>query len=369
MLGSQLRVARGEGLVGRAPGAVFAVEADTAGDHQVVTALAEGCGLIARDVKSSPEALASRLRSLALAAAPGPKPSFAVLLQVGDAATLVISGHAQATLLGEKGAEKMTALSTGGWLEVEVPSSIEGVILGDADASGEAGLPLDLEEGIVPGAGAALEAAVAPSVAPTDDRSSDQDDAAGALPFVTLLEPPATAARDPLPVVGAGDDAPGLVEPDAPTVEGILCGRGHFNHPAAAYCAQCGLSMTQRTHYLVSGPRPPLGLLVADDGSAYTLDAGYLLGRNPTQDAVVTAGGLRSLQVHADDVADVHAEVRLDGWEVKLLARDPDAATLLQEPEAPGWTTVPPNTAVKIVPGAAIRVGPREFVYHSHRER
>ena len=52
-------------------------------------------------------------------------------------------------------------------------------------------------------------------------------------------------------------------EPDSDQVlvEGIVCSRGHFTDPGAVYCTVCGISMVQRTHDYVSGPRPPLGVM------------------------------------------------------------------------------------------------------------
>ena len=46
---------------------------------------------------------------------------------------------------------------------------------------------------------------------------------------------------------------------------------------------------------LVRGPRPPLGLLVFDDGATYTVDADYLVGRMPDGDERVRSGELRAI--------------------------------------------------------------------------
>jgi len=73
-------------------------------------------------------------------------------------------------------------------------------------------------------------------------------------------------------------------------VRGVLCKNGHFNDPQLNYCSVCGISMAQQTLVEVSGPRPPLGLLLFDDGSTFRLDSDYLVGRAPRQDPDVVAG-------------------------------------------------------------------------------
>ena len=79
--------------------------------------------------------------------------------------------------------------------------------------------------------------------------------------------------------------------------------------------------MNERTGELVFGARPPLGLLVFDDGATYTVDAEYLVGRMPDVDERVRNGSLRSIVVEdrSGAVSRVHAEVRVDGWDVMLV--------------------------------------------------
>ena len=63
------------------------------------------------------------------------------------------------------------------------------------------------------------------------------------------------------------------------------------------------------------GQRPLLGLLVFDDGSTYTVDAEYLLGRMPEADPRVAAGALRSLALEdtSGAVSRVHAQIVVNG--------------------------------------------------------
>ena len=98
----------------------------------------------------------------------------------------------------------------------------------------------------------------------------------------------------------------------------MYCKNGHFDDPEALFCAICGISMNQQTLVPRPGERPPLGVLLLDDGSVFQLDSDYVVGREPSLDSSVAAGKARPLRV-ADDtgiVSRVHARVQLDGWRV-----------------------------------------------------
>ena len=126
---------------------------------------------------------------------------------------------------------------------------------------------------------------------------------------------------------------------------GHLCARGHLNDPRSHFCVLCGIRMNERTGELVFGPRPPLGLLVFDDGATYTVDAEYLVGRMPDVDERVRNGSLRSIVVEdrSGAVSRVHAEVRVDGWDVMLVDSRSRNGTHIAGPGANAWTTVPPG--------------------------
>ena len=86
-----------------------------------------------------------------------------------------------------------------------------------------------------------------------------------------------------------------------PVVEGRHCAFGHLNAPVAAYCTRCG-ALVDRRLPLETGPRPPLGLLVADDGTAFVLENDMVIGRDPAAFVAQRAGrsldgGLGALQV------------------------------------------------------------------------
>lgn len=205
----------------------------------------------------------------------------------------------------------------------------------------------------------------APAVAPV--RNSPSPD----FVAVSLTDSEPDAPPDPLPVAGvpqsttARDDQ----EDDPGEVAGILCSRGHFNDPRSAFCASCGISTVQQTHDLVTRPRPPLGVLVLDDGSVYALDADYVVGREPEVSQEVQAG--RAVPLALDDPAQtlsrVHAKILRSGWDVCLVDAHSANGSFVAAPGAADWTRLVPDVATTVTPGSRIQVGGRNMVFDSHR--
>ncbi len=204
--------------------------------------------------------------------------------------------------------------------------------------------------------------------------------AAAGFTSVSLLAPETLAAppRAPLPVASPVVAEPGTGHPAGePTeeeagevVEGLNCGRGHFNHPHAANCAWCGLGMLQVSHVLVRGPRPPLGVLVVDEQATFTLDADYVVGRRPSLDTSVDGVGVRELVLSDPDrsVSRVHAAIRLEGWDVVVEDRRSGNGTWVIGNAGPP-ERVPPDRPRVLRPGEHVHVGPHRLTFHSHHLR
>jgi len=110
-----------------------------------------------------------------------------------------------------------------------------------------------------------------------------------------------------------------------------------------------------------TGPRPPLGLLLFDDGASYVLDTDYVIGRAPAGDPLVVAGRARPLVL--DDVertvSRVHAEVRLEGWQVLLSDRGSTNGTFWWDGAAGRWVRLVPSEARRLQPGDRAAIGRR----------
>ncbi|MET8162029.1 FHA domain-containing protein [Sphaerisporangium sp. NPDC005289] len=258
-----------------------------------------------------------------------------------------------------------------------------------------------------PGAGAPYGMGAAPMSVPSVPSLPEPAPLASAPPpereheaSPSLLTDPEMAAVDPGAAPGGpgegeasgfesyllegGEDRPdtpgALLEPteagpapeplSRPMVYGVDCKNDHFNDPRVPYCAVCGIALVQRTLVPYKGERPPLGVLLLDDGLALTLDGDYLLGRDPERAPEVTSGEARPARVTSPDgsVSRRHLRVRLDGWDVNLIDLGSVNGTQVQPPGDPNFYDIPPNEPVPILPGTTVRVGvSRTMRYESHR--
>jgi hypothetical protein len=209
----------------------------------------------------------------------------------------------------------------------------------------------------VPGSPAAARAALRAGVERAAEREKAEREKAGRAPAPTPARSP-----DPAPAPAA----PVRAE-EAPKAEGYLCARGHLNDPRSHFCVLCGIRMNESTGVLVVDERPPLGILVFDDGTTHTVDAGYLLGREPEGDARVRSGVLRPITL--DDpsgaMSRVHAEIRLDNWDVLLSDSGSSNGTLIAEPGMQVWTMLAPSRPFRLVPGVRVRLGQRTFTFET----
>jgi hypothetical protein len=211
-----------------------------------------------------------------------------------------------------------------------------------------------------------------PPPMPTHEPSGAEEAASAArehVDFESILlvdaepdEPPA-----PLPV---GEEAISQSAPQGALVKGVICARNHFVDPENLYCSVCGISMAQRTLNLVDGVRPSLGFLVFDDGTTFTLDADYVVGREPHMDERVEQGHARPLRIDVrnETLSRVHAEVRLENWHVVVYDRGSTNGTFIWDENGNTWAALQPGQPAHFRPGAHGAFGHRTFVYESPHE-
>lgn len=171
---------------------------------------------------------------------------------------------------------------------------------------------------------------------------------------------------EPLPIV---DDAAQVME-DSPQeqVRGVYCKNRHFNDPRVLFCGICGINMVQQTPVLVNGVRPPLGVIVLDDGSVFQLDNPYLLGRDPSTDERIATGEFRPLPIidQSNQVSRVHARLEMRGWDVVLVDNNSTNGTFVHVPRTPDWVRMPPGTEQVLVQGTRVRIGHRTLAFNTH---
>ena len=129
-----------------------------------------------------------------------------------------------------------------------------------------------------------------------------------------------------------------LVESGAgPLVDGVECVRGHFNRPGTRYCVICGIGLRQGSRP-ARGRRPPLGVLVAPNGSA-PVGGDVIIGAAPETHPDVAAGRAVALRVDPGiGIADAHARVTARDWTVEVHAFNPRRRVL--DPASGAWSDV-----------------------------
>jgi hypothetical protein len=171
----------------------------------------------------------------------------------------------------------------------------------------------------------------------------------------------------PTVVARPADTPVGEVSPDAVFVAGVLCFSGHFNDPGAWCCRRCGVSIDQSQRDVKQGPRPPLGVLEFDDGTRFTLDGDYVLGREPALDGDVIAGRARPLHINDPNgtVSRLHLKISLVGWQVEVSDLGSANGSVLQSPGEE--RTLTPFEPTIIEPGARIGIGHRSMQYLAYQ--
>jgi len=183
---------------------------------------------------------------------------------------------------------------------------------------------------------------------------------------------------EPLPVARAATPEGVEEEPEEPELEpagprsaivaGIRCPRQHFNNPGALYCRVCGVSMLASPPVQVQGERPPLGVLVCDDGATYGLDGDYAVGSDPRDEPGVLSGLAQPMVIGdaASGVAPTHVIIHLDGWEVLALNRSPGLPVAVLHRGDTQWTPLPPSQWARLTPGSYVGFAGRHVVYESN---
>jgi hypothetical protein len=183
--------------------------------------------------------------------------------------------------------------------------------------------------------------------------------------------PDAFAAVALTPAAGLAAGLPQRVpaEETRSDVEGVRCENGHLNDPRLAQCSVCGQALP--THdQSQSGPRPSLGMLVLDDGSVYSLEMDYILGREPQHDPDVTSGSARPLRIADADgiVSRRHVRVALSGWDVQVVDLGSANGTTIEPPGDPTPRALVAHQAVVLEPGTRVVMGRRWFRYEASEQ-
>ncbi len=172
------------------------------------------------------------------------------------------------------------------------------------------------------------------------------------------------SGQAPLPLASAWGIP---VASDLPDVPGVRCELGHFNHPRALSCLRCGRAILPGSPQQ-NGHRPPVGVLLADDGTIWALSRGCLIGTEPGTAPEVQSGAAQGIALRAGPnhaMAPVHAEIQIRVWSTYLIDRAAEGGTWLQEPDAQGWAQLGRNEQRELANGSHVSCGGRVLTYLS----
>jgi FHA domain len=321
--------------------------------NDVARAAGDGVALVRRvaAVLSMVDPAQTQGADACAAAGPSADGGYAVLVW-GTALAEVATAAGDVTVSGANSLTPVSRLvpDPNGWVRLQLPGA------------GTAHPRSRLDGGVVAGAGAvyAAEAAIEPHSEPVsfvaDPPPLRLPDPG--TPFTAVLLMP-DASAEPVPAAPPKDDRV--------QVTGVLCKNGHFNDPNVNYCAVCGISMAQQTLVSLQGPRPPLGLLLLDDGSTFRLDADYVAGRDPGADPDVAAERARPLKLADGQVSRRHLRIALVGWEVQVVDLGSANGTAICLPGDPQPRRLAAHEPLVVRPGTRVEIGGRWFRYESNR--
>lgn len=355
-----------DGLVGRFPGSAVFVAG--AGGDAATAELLRRCRA-AGDAPDAGSALVTEIPAWAAAQHSPPAP-FAVVTRTGDGWIAIVHGPVTVTVEGPAGPLVGGGATPGCTVDPLGPDPASIVVTGPgngAPGAAPTGGVVDLERGVVHGGGFALlfpQAAEAPAAATgeaprfrsvnlLDDEDEDADAGDPRPPLPVEADPVRSRSAEP--------------EIGQVIVQGVVCPRGHFNDPRARFCSSCAISMANQTSQAVPGPRPPLGVLVFDDGTTYSLSTNYIIGRQPETHPYVAQRLALPLTLQDDQrtISRAHAEIRLEGWDVHFTNLSATNGSFIWDAQYQQWVALAPGQPVVLAPGMRIAMGQRSAVFES----
>ncbi len=251
------------------------------------------------------------------------------------------------------------------WVERSLPGVAEWIGIGAQPHLLPDSSWWDLREGATPASTVWLVAAA------TAGESSGDTTAAPGVEFVDLSGAHTHLPGDPLPPVTSAPRTEDDPDDGAPVaiVRGVRCPDNHHNNPKASFCSMCGRRMgVSRSLVLVDGPRPPLGVLVVDDGATIPVRSDMVLGRSPADHPLVLEGRAQpvALQDPSMSMSRAHIHVRLDEWDIVVEDLGSSNGTFVWDATAGEWLPLTPGNPRVIEGRQVIRMGDREMHFAPH---
>jgi hypothetical protein len=141
---------------------------------------------------------------------------------------------------------------------------------------------------------------------------------------------------------------------------GLMSEGGTLNHPDSLYCRDTGIRLgANHTRRLLPGARPPLGVIITDDGISLSLVEN------------LTIGSARGLSLRMEDPTDAmsrhHARLELRAWSVIGHDLGSTNGTWVCSTGSNGWEPILPGAPRELKSGDRLGLGSRVLTLRLHR--